>query len=414
MPRVSRFPAYPTKAHGSGQARIKVRGRDVYLGLHGSPESWKEYARHLEEWQAQAADGQAKPISGNRMTVGDMASRFLAYADLHYRHPDGSHKSEYESFTVALRPLNRLYGHTLLRDFGPLAMKALRQSMASGSWMTPEDLEERKEKGKPSNWSRKTINRNLVRIKTVFAWAESEELVPGATVHALRTVRGLPIGTPGVREMPKVLPVPESDLHKTLDVLGHVVAGLVNTQLLTGARPGEIVTLRPCDLVRERRVEIERGVMLDTQGKVWVYKPASHKTAHHAHQRVILFGPRAQKVLAPFLLGRDPQAPIFSPRESVEVYLRAHGRAINHARRRRPRDQYTVASYDRAIRQACKRAKVQHWHPHQLRHNAATRLVDEFGWDVARIVLGHRTISTTQVYALDSIQKAVKAISKVG
>jgi hypothetical protein len=35
------FPAYPKKAHASGQARIRFRGRDYYLGKFGS----EEYAR---------------------------------------------------------------------------------------------------------------------------------------------------------------------------------------------------------------------------------------------------------------------------------------------------------------------------------------------------------------------------------
>ena len=33
---------------------------------------------------------------------------------------------------------------------------------------------------------------------------------------------------------------------------------------------------------------------------------------------------------------------------------------------------------------ACKTA-IPHWHPYQLRHNATTRLVQQFGWDVARM-----------------------------
>ena len=32
---------------------------------------------------------------------------------------------------------------------------------------------------------------------------------------------------------------------------------------------------------------------------------------------------------------------------------------------------------------------IPHWHPNQLRHNAATRLRREFGLDMARAVLGH-------------------------
>jgi hypothetical protein len=34
---------------------------------------------------------------------------------------------------------------------------------------------------------------------------------------------------------------------------------------------------------------------------------------------------------------------------------------------------------------ACKAAAVPHWHPYQLWHNAVTRRVQQFGWDVARM-----------------------------
>jgi integrase len=63
---------------------------------------------------------------------------------------------------------------------------------------------------------------------------------------------------------------------------------------------------------------------------------------------------------------------------------------------------------------ACKTGAVSRWHPYQLRHNAATRLVPQFGRDVARMVLGHRQISRTRVYALDDVRKAADAVAGVG
>ena len=48
---------------------------------------------------------------------------------------------------------------------------------------------------------------------------------------------------------------------------------------------------------------------------------------------------------------------------------------------------------------ACKAGEVPRWHPDQLRHNAATRLVQQFGWDVARMALGHRQVRMTRVDA---------------
>jgi integrase len=54
------------------------------------------------------------------------------------------------------------------------------------------------------------------------------------------------------------------------------------------------------------------------------------------------------------------------------------------------------------------------WHPHQLRHNAATRLRKEFGLDVARAVLGHSSAAVTEIYAELDMAKASEAMGRIG
>jgi integrase len=92
--------------------------------------------------------------------------------------------------------------------------------------------------------------------------------------------------------------------------------------------------------------------------------------------------------------------------------------------RKAPGDKYTVDSYRRAIEYGIKKSNreaarngsqpVLHWHPHQLRHNAATRLRREFGLDVARAVLGHASPVVTEVYAELDGAKAGEAMERVG
>jgi hypothetical protein len=43
--------------------------------------------------------------------------------------------------------------------------------------------------------------------------------------------------------------------------------------------------------------------------------------------------------------------------------------------------------------------RIPHWHPHQLRHAAATRLRKEHGLEAARVVLGHAGAAVTELYA---------------
>jgi hypothetical protein len=66
------------------------------------------------------------------------------------------------------------------------------------------------------------------------------------------------------------------------------------------------------------------------------------------------------------------------------------------------------------VRGRCDKAKVPRWHPHQLRHNAATWLRKEFGLDIARVVLGHRSPQITEHYAEIDFGKTQEIMGRVG
>ena len=185
---------------------------------------------------------------------------------------------------------------------------------------------------------------------------------------------------------------------------------------------------------------------LDTSGPCWVFKPAEHKTEHHGKEREIHLGPKAQALIEPFLKP-DTQAYLFAPSEAeaqrhqqqaqsrktrvqpfhAKRHERAMIRAAKGKRQRPPMDRYTVDSYRRAITRACELAfpvpdgadaatccKEHHWHPHQLRHNAATFLRRQYGIEVARVVLGHHSSVITEVYAEMDRTQAAKIMAQVG
>lgn len=134
--------------------------------------------------------------------------------------------------------------------------------------------------------SRRYINDNVDRIRRIFKWAVSEELVPAAVHQALQTVAGLRKGRTAARENPGVRPVSDGLVEATLRYLPAVVADMVRFQRLTGARPAEVCMIRPCDL--------------DATGEIWRYVPEFHKTEHHDRERIIFIGPKAQDVLRPY------------------------------------------------------------------------------------------------------------------
>src|SRR5207237_8853867 len=121
-----------------------------------------------------------------------------------------------------------------------------------------------------------------------------------------------------------------------------------------------------------------------------------------------------------------PQEYLFSPRQAMleryAVLRQARKTKVQPSqicrRKRKPRKQpgtrYTVSSYRRAVREACKKAGVIPWHPHQLRHTAATAFRRKYGVETARIILRHATAFTTEIYAEVDRQRATAIMAEEG
>ena len=59
-------------------------------------------------------------------------------------------------------------------------------------------------------------------------------------------------------------------------------------------------------------------------------------------------------------------------------------------------------------------ARVEMWHPHQLRHSAATRLRREYGLEAARVILGHSSAAVSELYAEIDHEKARRIMEEAG
>jgi integrase len=259
--------------------------------------------------------------------------------------------------------LNRLYRDEPARDFGPGKLKAVRQVMID------------------AGNARTTINSQIGRIRRMFRWAVSEELIPASVLTGLEAVRDLSRNRSDAVETDKVKPVPQQHIDAILKRVPKPVRGMIEFQLATGARPGEARILRACDL--------------NTSGPIWEYRPATHKTEHHDQDRVILIGPKGQKVLQKHLTP-TLDAYVFCPRGSAGA---------------RP---YERSSYRNAITRACKAAEVPIWTPNQLRHNFATEARRHFGIEPASTAMGHASPRTTEIYAEKNLEAARAVIAKIG
>jgi integrase len=441
MPRLTNQNPKYRKHRASGQALVSLNGKDFYLGAYGTKASRAEYDRLISEW---LANGRRRQLPDQDLFVAELAEVYWEYCKGY--HGGDASQGELGSIKLAIALLRKLFGAVLVEDFGPLKLKAARNEMIG------------------KGWSRHYINSQIGRIRRMFKWGVANEKVSAAVFQSLQAVEGLRQGKTEARETNRVRPAHETHVDAVEDHVSRQVWAMIELQLLTGMRPGEVC--------------IMRGRDIDTTGKLWAYRPARHKTQSHGYERVIHIGPRAQKVLAPGkgngFLKPDLAAYLFSPADA-DAERRALlsekrgtpdncGNAPGSNRKRKPRrspgDRYDVDAYRRAIERGCDaafppashlaRAKVpaagrktkafrwetrkewrarlgdkqwaelqawqraHRWHPHQLRHNAATRLRKEYGLEAAQVILGHQTLAVTEIYAEKNVAAAMKIMSEVG
>jgi integrase len=362
-----------------------------------------------KEFRAYLRDGQRR---SRGITVSRLCWQYLEFADGYYLQTDGSCARESANIELALRPLRKLFGRTPVAEFGPRKLKEVREEMIK------------------LGWCRRQVNRQVSRIKRMLKWATENEIIPASVFHAVNPVAGLRMGRTSAPDHPEIKPVLESLIEPVIGCASPQVGAMIRLQLLTGMRPGEVVIMRLIDV--------------DTSSQPWVYRPSRHKTAHHGHERIVFVGPQAQEIMQPFIRKDDPSAYLFSPaaadedrrrrlRENRTTPLSCGNRPGTNMKRRprkSPGERYVTQTYGRAIVYACRRAfpepegldeeqrrkwrQDHQWHPHQLRHNAATRLRKEFGLDVAQVVLGHKTLAVTQVYAERDTEAARKVMIATG
>lgn len=384
---------------------VRLDGKDVYLGPYDSPESWQQYHQLIAKWHANGCCSLPAP-SPDQATgyigINSVVEAYLRFAEEYYSKNDPEGR-EFQCIIYALKPLCELYGLTDATQFGPKALKSVREQMIQ------------------NKWSRKLINNRINLIKRCFKWAVAEELVKPHVLYGLQSVPGLKFGRTEAKETEPVKPVADEHVNATLPFLTPHVATMVRLQRLTGMRPCEVVMMRPCDI--------------DRSGKTWVYEPFHHKNLWRGHQRLIPLGPKAQKLLKPFLK-RASDAFLFSPAESEELRnaKRREGRKTpmtpSQAKRERiakpkrpKRDRYDTASYRRAIDYAVRAAnrkrrededKIPAWYPLQLRHTRATEVRRKYGLDGAQSALGHKNADVTQVYAERNLELAVRIAKETG
>jgi integrase len=267
------------------------------------------------------------PSRETGISVNELCVAFLRHADQHYR-KGGKRTAEYDCFVSAIRPLKELFGVVPVGEFGPCALKTVRQKMV--------------EKG----WCRRYVNKSTARIRRVFKFGVENETVEPTVLQKLQAVAPLLAGRMSAPDHPPRQPDSAEHIAAVKKVVSVRCGDLIDLQLLTGARSGELLMLT--------------GKMIDRSGEIWMAELRDHKTQHHGKVRKLVFGPQAQLTLRR-LLRADPNARLFAIRRDY----------CGHA-----------------VAKACDMLKIPRWTPHWLQHNVATRIRDEFGIEAAQAMAG--------------------------
>jgi len=422
------------QTHKSGQARVTLCGKSVYLGKAGSPEAKEEYARVIQLYLNAGRiwpppQGTAPPVPKELLipddppaTVHDLCEYYL----IHLRGTLGKKSKTYLNARRATSMLLRSGAASVGRvgcrveDFGPVRLTAYQ------AWLSNHPDEA---------WARSTINNYVAHVMQMFKWAVSRQYLHVqqfqslGTVRALRRGRRVMAGSKIPREGDKVRPPDPAAIKAVKAYLPRMIAAMVDLQLLTGMRPNEVCSIRPADLKKTATKGVVAYGVLDE----------ANKTAWLDIERTVYIGPKGMAILKP-LIPTDPEEYIFSPAKSEADRLaeRRASRTMKmwpshdpltraHRRGQMPMkygERYTPEAYAKAIYRACDRCNVDRaeegldpieaWYPYQLRHAAASFITEKEGIAVAQVLLGHRSIETTIRYVTVRDGRAAGAAKKHG
>lgn len=232
-------------------------------------------------------------------------------------------------------------------------------------------------------YSAATMARKIATLRSFYKWADRRGFCAGNPMTVIRTPRQakrLPKAIT-IEQIEKLLAAPDD-----ADVLGRRDRAMLETLYSTGIRVSELVGLAFGDL------DIA-GEALRVKGKgkkERIVPLGSH--AIGAIQRYIEML-RTDARFAPLLKDTTPSIPLF---------VNKHGGRLSSRSVRRKLDKY--------LKQVGLDPSIS---PHTLRHSFATHLLDN-GADLRSVqeLLGHQSLSTTQIYTHLTTQRMQEAYNK--
>src|SRR5262245_56989999 len=273
MPR--RRKPFPTPRQHKGAAVVDVYDgslrRTLTLGPWGSDQAQEEYERLLTRLRVGKPAIEQPGTGPTDMTIAEALIRYTDHIEIYYRNPDGTPTGTADDIKITLDYLLRLFANLPLCEFDIRCFKSVRQALIDDGRV------------------RNQVNRRASMVRSFIRWCVEEELpVAPGVLEKLRAAKALAPGRDGVPEGEPREPANPAHVEKVLSLLPPMVAAALQVVRLTGARPSEILKLKPCEI--------------DRSSDPWELTPTRHKSSWRGKSRIIYLGPEAQTVLAPWLL----------------------------------------------------------------------------------------------------------------
>lgn len=234
-----------------------------------------------------------------------------------------------------------------------------------------------------NRYSPATMARKIATLRSFYKWAEKRQYVPVNPMTLIRTPRQN-------KRLPKAITIEQIELLLSApddkEVLGARDRAILETLYSTGIRISELVGLNGRDMD-------DGGEAIRVRGKGKKERLAPLGThalgAVRNYLRLLRSDPRFASIVASGLADRP-------------LFLNKHGGRLSARSVRRKLDKY--------LKQVGLDPDIS---PHTLRHSFATHLLDN-GADLRSVqeLLGHQSLSTTQVYTHLTTQRMREAYDK--
>lgn len=329
----------------------------IYFGPYNDPLSHQNYNKMKLEWEAGRLTDVSRPIASSsppRITIAELFELFLLSHKGNWAREPNGYCTNAHKYVSALGALGH-YGDMSAASY---SSKLLRQ------WL--QGL------GEEHRLARSTINGYLSCVRKVIEWGALNDYIPESVHISVSLVKPLKQGETAAVEHGRRETVDFEVVEQTLEHLYEPAVTVIRILMRTGARPGEVCKMSLSELDTT------------TYPGVWVYSPTHHKNARRGKERHIILHAPEQKLLTAYI-----------KREKIKSgYIFRAPRPQAH----KPAPCYTSQMLQASVKRVCRAYNIPYWSPYQIRHSVASQMAREYGVETTRALLGHTSITTTDIY----------------